>query len=387
MLRVIWGLSLVTLLCVGCVPKAVIAPGLQASNIGQIAVLPVSYPSGVTRERAEYIRSALYSELKSSGFLVLDRQVVDRLCPDPSCPARAKLASDYMVESFMEINLSSVARNNFVAGFYNTIEGQIRLVDRNGKEQLSLKETESERGGLLFNSGQLLQGLISSAQNTKKDSFSLLAERFARTVVDKLPSQRKVILNSDAVAVAVGKIEVSALKVPIYKVCAEATPNSLVYYISGKIRSNMREVGSGKYCGNYSLEPYLFSDLKPAIEVRSPFGNSVRQEVNLSAIPSVCRLNGLLSVAKSGPQVTLSLMCTATADSSCNGQLQDCANNRFVVYRGEPPTGPFQRLAEFKGRSWTDAKVPSNPTAYEVVAVNGNGVRSQPVSVSTEDQG
>lgn len=368
-----------------CAPKGASKPSAPEMNVGQVALLPIAYPSGVTRERAEYIRQAVYNDLKGSGFLVLDSQVVDRICSDAPCAGRSKLASEYKVESFLELNISSAARNNFVAGYYNTIQGQAKLKDRQGKELASLDETESERGGLLFNSGQLLQGLISTSKNTQKDSFNFLAERFARKLVDRLPSQKRVQLDPSALALNLNKVEVQALRPPIYHVCADATPNALMYYVSGKLRSNMREVQKGRYCSNYSLEPYFYSDVKPAVELRSPFGNSLRQELNLSAIPRGCRLDGLVAFSRMGNSNRLMLQCEAGAPQ-CESKLMDCRSSRFLVYRGEPPTGPFTRLAEFKGNSWIDAKTPSAAVAYEVVAVNNLGMRSRPVSVSMQSK-
>jgi len=360
------------LLLSGCAGKAIISPQLSTDKIKQIAVLPVSYSSGITRERIDYLRQQLVNELKGSGFLVLDDATVQRICSSPACPERKKLASDYLVDSFAELNISSANRANFVAGYYNNIDGELKITDKNSKELFSLKHTESEKGGLLFNSGQIFQGLKSTAKNLGKDSANNLADRFAKNIVAEIPSPAKVKVSEDSVAVSINSVDVMAIRPPVYKVCSRATPHSMAFLVLNKQKTNLREVSPGNYCGIYSLAEAFDMSLTPKVEVRSPFGNSTRRDLDMNRVPPICRLSGKVNLLLDGGSSRLSISETPKA----------CEGNRFLVYKGSAMPGPFEKVAEFKGASWKDSK--SNPNAiYQVVAINRDGVRSQPAAADS----
>lgn len=363
----------------GCSSSVKVTAPAGEIDAGLIAVLPVNYPADVTREHGEYLRTAVISELESSGYLVLDEKLVSKACSTPQCPERNRLVKDYMVESFGELSVGSVARRNFVAGYFNEISGTFVLRSQNGAELASLQVDENEKGGLLFNTGQLLQAVKSQVEGTRKDGFYLLADKFARSLVGQLPATTTRQIDADAVAVSIGATEVSAVNPPFYKVCANATPRSIASLILGAQRSGLRETDSGRYCGVFPLGD-LSASVRPQIEVRSPFGNSMRQDLDLASVTPVCSLAELVMISRDGGDSQISISCQQ-GDSRCMREFESCQISRVLVYRASSVSGPYEKVGEFSGERWTDRRAPADPsTTYQIVAVNRDGVKSRPVS-------
>ena len=162
----------------------------EQSSPSLYALLPVTYPSDIRPERAAYIRTALERELATRGFVLLDDSVTLRVCGEASCPGRSELVSRYGVDGFLQLSLDGTNRINFGAGFYNNISGDLLLLNRESEELVRIEHSESERGGLLFNSGQVIEGIVSTVDNTGDLSFSNLADEFAQELALKVPKSR-----------------------------------------------------------------------------------------------------------------------------------------------------------------------------------------------------
>ncbi|MBX7138013.1 MAG: hypothetical protein K1X83_08525 [Oligoflexia bacterium] len=381
MLRAVF-LTLLLLLCLAACSsaKAKIAPQAAQGTAGQIALMPIEAPADIARERVAYIREAILAELRNSGYAVLDDQLVQKLCTSSSCPERTRLATDYLVENFATLKLKSVDRNNFLAGYYNAISGNLSLVDSSGHELATVDLTESEKGGLIFNSGQLFQGIRSQAQNSAQESFANLADKFARSAVAKLPRPAAVKIGDDALGIDIQKIEVTPVEIPLYRLCAKATPRSMAYLVINKLKTNLRETAPGNYCGIYRLDGV--SDT-PAVELRSPFGNSVRRELEMKLLPRYCRLDGLVSLSSEGKFSSLLVGCKDSNDQRCQARLSGCNGSKFIVYRAPQIPGVFSKVAEFSGSGWREA-FPAEKANYQIVAVSGSGLRSQPATPPTQ---
>lgn len=370
------------LLCVAlssCGPKVIMSDTLKEGSPKALAVLPVNYPSGVQRERVDYLRSALVSELKSRGFIVLDDSAVNLVCPDAECPNASELSSKYLADGYVTLHLDSVARNNFLAGYYNAITGKMTLQDRNRRDLLEVSHTESERGGLLFNSGQLIQGVISQLNNSEKDSFARLADKFSKTLVSKIPRPKASQFEDEGNVVSIKSVRLTPSKAGAEDLCVSGTPQAMAFVLLPGQRSNLREVRPGEYCSRLRISD-IPSDMSTiSVEVRSAYGSSVRQSLKSDVAP--CDLDGLISVRSQGSSKSLVLSC-APSTLKCDDRFQSCGAHRFIIYRALTPLGPFTKVAEVRDLAWQLPKEgKSGPALYQVIAVDKHGNFSVPAPV------
>lgn len=366
--------------------KANISPNFKAESVRSLAILPVEYPAQVQREKVDSLRNAVESELKNNGYEVLADRLVRQICTTPVCPERDMLASKYLVDGLVKVEIRSVQRANFLAGFVNTISGKITIKDLNFNDLVTVDQTENERGGLVFNSGQVVQGLISTAENTEEASFNRLSSRFAQSLISKIPKTSSPQVNKDAIAVSIGEVGVKQIKPQIFQVCAKATPNALVSVLVNRSRSNLREISQANYCGTFLLDSSLASNAVLRLEARSPFGDAVRKEVSLGNEVKVCNLEGRVIITENKGKKKLELTCIqldkkgVPVVGTCNTS-ESCPATKFIVFRAPSSVGPYQKVTEIQSTSWIDEKpLAGNGTRYELISVNKAGVWSLPYS-------
>lgn len=375
-------LLLLTAPLLGCGSKVSVKPGFGDGSIQTVAVLPPRYNSGVQREKVDAIVNAVEAELKNKEYVVLAESLVSRTCSAPECPERNTLAEKYLVDAFVAVDVRSVSRNNFLAGYYNAITGKLTLTDKDSNVLLDADETESERGGLVFNSGQVIQGLISQVENTEENSFGRLSAKFAETMVAKIPKPKALAAAADSVTVALNTVKTRKISPLFYEVCADATPNSLVSLIIDRARSTLREMSPGKYCGTFFLDNALLA-APMHVEARSPFGTTVRKDFSPGVSVAKCDLEGQVFLASAGDRKKIVVSCPETPNASdsnaCDPSLSACPNYKFLIFKGPSALGPYQKVAETKAREWIDRTAKSGDrTYYEVVAVSPTGAWSLP---------
>jgi hypothetical protein len=371
------GLLLTALTLTGCGAKVDVSPDFKEDEIKKVALLPTKYPSGVRKERVDFIREALTAELKNNGINLLDDAVVQKVCSSPDCPERTTLAETYDVEGFLDINVDSASRTNFVAGYYNTISGELTLTSLEGKELFKVDHTERERGGFVFQTGQVIQGLISTIKNAGDDSFNNLAAKFVRTIATKVPLKQS-LEESGSGALELAQVDVKETKPLVYEVCANASRGVIASLVISKQRTTLRETTPGRYCGLYELSTFQgSSDI--SLELRSAFGDVVRKDLALGNLKP-CSLSKRVVIAKSGNQSQLKVLCTRVggASSECIENLELCESSRLVVYAAPDSTGPYQKVATISKPVWPIPGKGVKKAFYEVVAVTEKGARSMP---------
>ncbi len=377
-------------LLTGCAAKVTKSADFDGGTPRTIALLPINIPAGVAPDKVGLIRRALLGELRNSGFTVLDDTLVQRICDSPECPRAGDLASQYLVDGFFSLELNSVSRSNFLAGYYNAIRGSLTLSDKERKPLLKVEKTESERGGLLFNSGQLLQGVLSQIKNSDDRSFERLADAFAASLVSQVPTPGRTAQPSEAAAIAIQKVEIVKNKIGADQICASATPQSMAFVLLTGRKTNLREISPGRYCARLRLEDFPAAASTLTVELRSAFGSSVRQSVLSTA--GQCDLRGLVRLEASAGGKRLVLACTKTRStpnplgSGCENHVQSCLDHHFLIYQAQSPLGPFKRIAEVHDVAW---KIPATATSdvYQVVAVDTHGGFSVPASTEEVSQG
>lgn len=391
-------LVLITFCLAACGAKVVVnSEGTAASlsRTGPIALLPANYPAGMRKERVDLIRTLLRSELQGVGFVLLDDRAVMEACENTACVGRQKLAEQYGVQSFLDLQLASIARNNFLAGYYNSIDGTLVFSDAKGKEQFRIENTEGERGGLLFNTGQVFQGLSEQAKSFGEDQgFANLGARFARSLAQKVPQSGENTGRAEIAPVTIAEVRVARTGPALYRICADGEPGNMADLKIQRLRSTLREVSAGTYCGQFHIEDLVHGLKSAEIELRSAVGASARSTLTgIQATP--CDLTGrvALNEMKSAKGAT-SVVKIAGAE---NGKEPQClqkglakgsnksggSNSRFLVYRATSALGPFTKLTETPECEWKDPSPLRADARYEVICQASSGLISPPETAKT----
>ncbi len=372
-------LALVSALASACgsTVKSALPPGAYLP--ATIAVLPPDYSADIPRERVDLVHEALITELRNQNFVVVEDRVTRAVCSTPQCPERKRLSEDYLVDAFATVSLSSFSKNNFVAGYYNQLQGDVVVSDTASKELVRVNHTEDESGGLLLQSGQIFQAIISSVKNSGDQVFEVLAERFAKSVVEKLPPHQTGIRTTQSEGTEVGLTLATAQwsSPATYTVCASGTPHSFAYLLRGVSRTPLREVSPGKYCGKFSALVTSPESGIEAIELRTAFGNSVRRDVDIPSDPP-CKLTNRL-VANSDESVAV--LCARIANDpaheniGCSPTLTPCDAEKIVLFEAPAPSGPYRKISEVRASS---LKPPKSLNTVAAIAVGKGGLSSQP---------
>lgn len=373
---VLIALSLVASAC-GPKIKNSLPPG--AALPASIAVLPADYSGEIPREHVDLVRNAIISGLRNQNFVVVEDKVVQSVCATPQCPEREKLSRDYLVDSFATITLDSFSKNNFIAGYFNELHGKLTITDARGTELTTIDHTQTESGGILFQSGQVFQGIISQVKHSSDSVFEDIADNFAKTIVEKLPphSGSSGDSRAEGLEIALPSVSVQWSGKSSYSVCAQGTPHSFASIIVNEARSSLREVSPGKYCGSFSSLVAPVGGTVQAVELRTAFGNSVRKDISIPVQPP-CNLDNRLS-RPSQSQVSIACAKVGTSSSPCEAALSECAAEKVLVYEAPQLSGPYRKLSE--STTPTIDGVPANKT-IAVVAVAKGGVASQPATIS-----
>lgn len=368
----------------GCGPKAKIRPGVDGALPTHIALLPADYSVDIPKERVDLVRGSVMSELRNRNFIVADDKIVGATCSTPACPERDQLASKYLVDGYATLSLTSFSKNNFVAGYYNQLSGSLVVKDRSGAEVASVDHTESERGGLLFNTGQLFQGIISQVNNSGDAAYKELASEFAKTVVEQLPepSIATTAASGEALDLALTRVTAEWKSPTTYTVCAKGTPHSFASMLVGTQRTTLREVSPGSYCGAFSALVAAPASTTSAVELRTAFGNSVREDVRLPS-QAPCSLENRVRVKENALSVQCSLIGRdpSTSQSGCSETVTLCRAEKIVLFRAASEAGPYEKVSEVTAASTT---VRAGAESLALVAVGAGGVPSVPVTVATK---
>lgn len=362
----------------GCGPKVHSKLAKDASLPVHIAVLPADYGIDIPKERIDLVRKEVIAELRNRNFVVADDRVVNSICSTPRCPERGKLGTQHLVEAFATLTLDSFTKRNFLAGYYNTLSGTVSVTDRTDSELVRVEHTQSEKGGLLFNSGQIIQGVISQINNSGDAAYEELASEFAKAIADELPSPA---LTTNMGAPEGLSVNISSATAEWdgpsrYTVCISGTPHSFASILIGTQRTTLREVAPGKYCGAFSGLVASNAKSPTFVELRSAFGNSDRESIALPA-QGLCELRERSTYANE----TLSLQCAMVGRDlsrlhiGCSEKISPCRASKIVLFSAPSEQGPYTKVLESLNAS-TKVGAPSGDV--QVVAISTGGIASLP---------
>lgn len=327
--------------------------------LSTLALLPLSADADMARERLDYLRSSLARELRSSGYTVLDDRIVLNICSSSACPERQKLISDYGVTRFLELQVDSLDRADVLAAQYTGVGGTLRLRDAQFNQLLEIDHLESQRGGLLFNSGQIIQGLIDTAEDSSDGGFKKVADKFSSTVVSKLPQPAsQAMQRAEASDVAINKAVTSSLGNGRYQLCIEGTSGASAAFVVDRLKSPLREVSHGKYCGNFLLAGLTNSESRLSLELTSPYGGAAVKQLEGAAY-LVCDPKSLVQLSTNQIKV------------NCPQCANPCNDAKFEVYQSMD--GVYSRLKSIRVNQSVQL---AKPSKIAVMSVSQSGARS-----------
>jgi hypothetical protein len=346
----------------------------------KLAVLPAAYTTDVTRERVDLVRSLVAAELRNKSFLVLDDLALQSLCSSPECPERSILASRYGVDGFVRVSVDSFSRSNFLAGYYNALSGTLKISNQANSPLFEVKSTSSDKGGLLFESGQVLQGIREQVNSSADQAFTKVASAFARTVVSEMPEGSNA---PPALPPApnINDVKLIHLHGGGFELCADGTPNSWGRALMLGSRTALRETSPGRYCAIFAPSAAGLLSSPVSIELRSAFGTASRKEL-VEQLEKACDLSNRVSLRGGEQRREIVLSCSNLPASprDCGAEAPLCSIERFFVYRGVSETGPFLKIAESTKGIWRDAARPNPLYSYQVVSRSPSGLTSLPVA-------
>lgn len=188
----------------GCGPSVTIRDeALRRAAPKTIAVIPFtagSAPTGDLGERAELklaaLRAAVEQRVSTLSYLRLSPGDTDRRLARAGLRERAALAlaTPRRIGEVLDVDAvlacDAISFSSVHAGIVHrsAIGARVRLVDaRSGADLAVIDHTESDIGGLLVGSGQLVDAIREGTEVGTDRGFAILAGRFADRVVQALP--------------------------------------------------------------------------------------------------------------------------------------------------------------------------------------------------------
>lgn len=268
----------------GCAGHITVSKDFAKKKLSAYALLPISagMKSPPAEQKLIFIEDSVASALRSSGYNMVDQKAVRSVCKSADCQSIESLRDQFGVDGVFLLNIDSVSRNNFLAGYVNLISGTLKLNSIDGKQLVFIEHTESERGGVLFNSGQVIQGVISQIENSGDSGFARLANKFSAQIVQRIPKSDHIAGDKLGDQIQISHVESNKLQTRVYKICATGTPKAMGTILIDKKQTTLREVSPGNYCTILYIDPMTNKFGSAVVSLKSAFGRSIRREVDLS---------------------------------------------------------------------------------------------------------
>lgn len=371
--------TLISIACcavIGCGPTVKKGPNFPTQQIRRVALLPVQSDGAVQRERLDYLYAVLRTELEGSGFVLVDEELVKGVCADPQCTNRDRLFSQYKVDALLSLTVDSLRQANLLVGNYQSLGGTLSFLGPQNELLASVSHSESERGGLIFNTGQVIQGLKTTIGSFSDDRFAGLGQQFVKKLVLALPNEARSsapAANSTDEPLQIESVQITAAgDAARYRICALATPGAAASVALGTTLYDLPEVTPGNYCSVFLLG-WLLQDgaEKGRVVIRSPYG-AVREAPLMARTDGIC--DPQKAVRYEGRSFTR--LCSA---AQCTGDLGACRSARLVLFGAPSSAGPFTRRGEISSKGfWRDTAKSPDSSVYALIALSSDGAASMP---------
>lgn len=271
------------------------------------------------------------------------------------------------------------SNDTFGIGYSRSIGGRIDMIDtRTGEMVWSAEHTESARGGLLFESGQVISAIENQKKNASSQAFLLLSEEFSRRTLESCPNATDVP-KSELIPPAITLVRPpekhDAFKVgETILVTAEGDPGMSGAFSLGRWRPGlpMTETMSGKYVGGYLVQPGdAAKDAAVTVTLTSGYGVSRSMS------------SGGVSVDAGQPAAPTNVSASLGAGGKVTFRWTTAAGTkpaRVLIY-GSDAKGP-QKIAESTGNEATASMSGAAAgQSFTLVPVGANGVFGPGTSV------
>lgn len=330
---------------VACGPRVTIAPGSEPSKIRVVAIAPVSQETDLQQERLQYLQSLLHSALSAKSYHVIIPEAVENICGTSGCADGEDLRKKLDADAVVRLSVSSFAETNFLGGYFSRLSAALTL-EQQKQKLVTIDHAVSDRGGIIFNAGQVLKGLQSQYERFQDSGFERLANRLVSEIVQKVPTPQGSTSLSGAAAetLVIQRPFIKERKPNGVEVCFEGSPQRFASLFLSSRRLPLREIKLGRYCG------VIRGDAKqePAfVELKNVFGISARQEVDFSSM-SECSIAPYLRVEKlQGTGVQLSALERPST----------CEPIQLVILRASDKNSRPQQVAVVSSAKWIDNSV------------------------------
>ena len=260
--------------------KVLIGNKNEALNLSYVALLPTEGPVGVRAERVERTREMVQNELKNKGVLLVEDRIVDRVCSSPACPEWKTFFDKYHVDAVSSLNLDTVSGGDFYLGRYSTISGTIDFRRTDGQLFYKTEHTTRQAGGLLLNTGAVVQAVKTLSDSFQDSTFDPLAAKFARDLLNEVEFGKNDAVRASSEKLSIGDVSVKEVSAIRSKLCVQGTPSNLMSISSRSLVSDLVEVSPGSYCAVYPSRNIPMIEQYSA-QLRSPSGLSVTKQLSM----------------------------------------------------------------------------------------------------------
>lgn len=316
--------------------RVVIAPPAQGLP-AELFVLPVSTKVELSREHMETLDRLMVAELRNRGFLIARADETEPTTPEQ------------MQRTFARLTITTYARQNFLAGHINRIAGDLMIISSNGESIGDFQAEESDRGGLLFNSGQLFKGLSSAVDDFDADNVTPWLKRFTESLARTLPRPSVDGSREKLIAPVLQAVKVKQIRSGDFEICATGTPGQTAHLLYAGYRTAVREQKQqpGTYC--LSLPSYVstVANGMAEFELSSPLGLRAVSSVTLSTQRGVCEPRPEVRVSSSSTALSFRVAClSAQGGPRACGELEGCRSLRFRLFQRQQ-NGAFSSSKDF----------------------------------------
>lgn len=380
---------LLPLLFLGC-STITIAPSSIAPVSGTVALLPIQTTSDIQREKLLSLHQRITDELRSSGYSVLSSDEIFNLCKEGlSC--LKELAKYYSVKNVLSVKINSEHSVGFLGTYYDSLSGDISLDDMNGKTLYSYSVSESEKSGILFNTGQVLEALKFSGSNTN-ETFAQLSDKFTTSLVTSLPKASAIPQQQIRQSIQILNTKVDLIKDSLYKVCAQGSEHAIAKLVISSNQFPLREGHLGMYC---SIIPSIALQLSPnantkdqfisgggeaKIVLTSAYGDSTQRFFEFGDF-AICEPTSLLIKKTSSLGAQVSLACNENqlnVNSICHQQSLQCEKTSFVVFDAASVAEPYEKIGVLNIRN---RRLNSRKSTIVAFSVSPDGSTSIPMEI------
>lgn len=264
---------------ISCGPTITKSPKLSENQSSYVALIPSKTVDGISRERLEYISELVKLNLESKGYVLITPETLQNTCIDLECSNIDEISGRYSIGKIAHINLESSSSIDFLAGYYSSLTGQFIVEDTLGKALYSALYTARDSGGLILESGQIIQAIINQIRNGDESSVDKVSYNFVKALLKEIPKAENAQAKSNTLSL--DKIDLSKHEKQTTKLCAYGTPRQSAWLISSKKESTeLKETKEGQYCGIFRLEGPWAQSQGLKVELKSPYGELVRLEIS-----------------------------------------------------------------------------------------------------------